>query len=242
MTDRPLLRRVPGGWWLDAALLFGFVALTVALIARTPLLQVDLAVADWCDAHRPDLPRLASQVLVYLGQRAVLAPVALAMAAWRVRRFRSVRPLLPVAVTFVMLDLVIGSLKLLTGRAAPHADRVHREWLFDYDHGMSYPSGHVANALVWYVAIVIVLGAALPAGLRRVLLIVPMPLIIVVTTYLGWHWITDDIAGALLGVVGARVLLRIRWDAVPLGSWISRRGWGRPAGLDQGPLLRVARR
>ena len=96
---------------------------------------------------------------------------------------------------------------------------------------MSYPSGHVANALVWYGVIALLAGALLPAGLStRALLalrVLPPVIVFCTTTYLSFHWITDSIAGLFLGLVLTRLMARVPWDTLPLPRLKS--GWDRPA-------------
>jgi membrane-associated phospholipid phosphatase len=48
------------------------------------------------------------------------------------------------------------------------------------------------------------------------------------TIYTGFHWLTDSVAGALLGLVLARLIERVPWDSVPLPRL---RGWERPVGF-----------
>jgi membrane-associated phospholipid phosphatase len=55
-------------------------------------------------------------------------------------------------------------------------------------------------------------------------------LVAVVTTYLGFHWITDTVAGLIAGVLLYRLLRRVPWDDVPLhrvpgGRRLAARGW-----------------
>lgn len=225
-------RPVWGGWWLDAALLLTFCALTVALVARTPALRLDVGVADWCDAHRPRAGEVAAGLLNLLGQGSPLTLLTVAVAAWRARAVHSIRPLLVPAVAFVLTYFTIGPLKVLTARAAPHYEAARPELLFAVPGEMSYPSGHVVNALVWYAALSIVLSSSLSSRWRWLIRTVPVVIVVGSTTYLSFHWITDDIAAVLLGAVLVRILLRIRWDAIPLGARLGERGWDRAAGLE----------
>jgi membrane-associated phospholipid phosphatase len=59
------------------------------------------------------------------------------------------------------------------------------------------------------------------------------PLIVFGTTiYTGFHWLTDSIAGVLLGLVLTRIMARIPWDTIPLPRL---NGWERSAGLSPTP-------
>jgi membrane-associated phospholipid phosphatase len=218
----------PGGWWFDALLVAGFVVLTVAL-ARGHLLGVDQAIADWTGDHRPGPLYWTARVLNYLGQGGqVLMPLALLLTGAVAWRARSVRPVLVFAAAFVLTYVTIGPLKVFFDRAAPRFAPANRTELFnDLAAGrfaMSYPSGHVANALVWYAAIALLTTALLrslgrpPLSRAAVMAIrvVPPAVVFCTTTYLAFHWITDSVAGLLLGLPLARLLTRIPYDDVPL--------------------------
>jgi membrane-associated phospholipid phosphatase len=238
----PVRMRVrPRGWWLDVAFLAMFVALTVALAAHH-LLGLDQQVANWADQHRPPPLYWSARVLNYLGQGGqVLMPVAVVLAGLVAWRRRSVRPLVVFAAAFVLTYVTIGPLKVWLDRAAPHFEETDRAVLFDpFASGpdaMSYPSGHVVNALVWYGVIALLASALLrsfdrpPLSPRAYALLRALPPAIVfcTTTYLAFHWITDSVAGLLLGLVLARLMARVPWDAFPMPALPN--GWDRPAGL-----------
>ena len=114
------MRKVkPDPWWLDLALLAAFGALTVALAAKAPLLDLDLAVRDFADAHRPTPLYWTARVLNYLGQGGlVLTPLAAIVAFVLAVRRRSARPFLPVVAAFALTYCTIGPLKLVTDRAS----------------------------------------------------------------------------------------------------------------------------
>jgi membrane-associated phospholipid phosphatase len=195
----------PKGWWPDALLLAGFAGLTLVLAAGW-LLSVDVAVAHWVDAHRPAPLDLAARIGNYLGQGAVLTGAAAVVAVFLGVRRRSLRPLLPVVVAFALTFL----LKLLTERPAPHATVAHPE-RFGLG-GASYPSGHLVNAIVWYGVLVLLLAQWLPVPVQRAVRLVPPVVLAVTTVYLGYHWLTDTVAGILLGLLLYRLIRRLPED------------------------------
>ncbi|WP_204035670.1 phosphatase PAP2 family protein [Micromonospora qiuiae] len=233
----------PAGWWFDAVLLAALVGLTAALAAGM-LFGIDRAVADWADAHRPTAARWIAIVLNYLGQGTPLTLIAAGLAVLLAVRLRSVRPLLVPVTAFVLTLLTIGPLKVWTARPAPSASSkepflpAERTLpLFQDDlpvrFAQSYPSGHVANAIVWYGVIALLLapllaglGRAMPRALVLVVRIVPPAVVLGTTTYLGWHWLTDSVAGLLLGLLLDRLLHRVPWDDLPLPGPL--RNWGGP--------------
>jgi membrane-associated phospholipid phosphatase len=222
------------GWWADLASLVAFVALTVAL-ARGHLLTLDQHVADWVDGHHPAALYWPARVLNYLGQGGqVLMPVAIVLAGILTYRRRSIRPLLVFVGAFVLTYITIGPLKIWLERAAPHFTGPDRTELFNPAAtgalGMSYPSGHVANALIWYGVIAMLLGGLVTLSPRAYLAlrVLPPAIVFTTTTYLAFHWITDSVAGLFLGVILTHVMARIPWDTMPLPHL---NGWTRPAGL-----------
>jgi Membrane-associated phospholipid phosphatase len=141
-------------------------------------------VLEW----RSPVGEAASRVFDFLGGgwfAIWLVPIAVAVVLLVLRRPWGA--LLFVAGSAVSAGIV-QVLKTLYGRARPE------EILLDLDSG-SYPSGHVANAATiavlatvlvarWWVAV---------AGAAYVVLMAFS------RTYLGAHWVTDTVGGALLG-------------------------------------------
>jgi membrane-associated phospholipid phosphatase len=226
----------PRGWWLDLVMVVLFVALTVAL-ASGHLLQLDLNVANWVDHHHPAVLYWPARVLNYLGQGGqVLMPVSIVLAALATWRRRSIRPLIVFAAAFVLTYITIGPLKIWFHRAAPHAPWPDKAALFNHyipagEYSVGYPSGHVANALVWYGVIAFMI-LALTGRTFPILRILPPIVVFCTTTYLAFHWITDSIAGLFLGVVLTRLMARVPWATVPLPKM---RGWERPLDPDPAP-------
>jgi len=236
---RPIL-----GWWLDLVLVAGFVALTWLLIDGH-LLTLDQRVADWAFAHQPRPAYWTARVFNYLGQGGqVLMPVSLILTAVLGWRTRSVRSAFPFVAAFVLTYITIGPLKLWAGRAAPAFTGPDKTIMFNpYAVGpeaMSYPSGHMGNSLAWYAVIALLAAALLGRPLHPretfAIRVLPVAIIFGTTVYTGFHWLTDSIAGLLLGLVLARLIERIPWDAIPLPS-----RWSRPSGLVRATVPRASR-
>jgi membrane-associated phospholipid phosphatase len=221
-------------WWPETVLIAGFLLVTAALAAG-PLLDLDLAVRDWSDAHRPRLPYLAARALNFVGSANLVAPIILAISAVAAVRVRSIRPMLPVVVGFVSAYALIVALKMVGDRAAPHSPVPDPVRIFHHPPGWSYPSGHVANAVYLFGVLVVVVDVLrrgfgrteLRPAVRRLLRVGPPTIVIITTTYLGFHWLTDAAAGLLLGLLLDRALRRIPWADLPLGRRPTDHGWDR---------------
>jgi len=225
------------GWWVDLALIAGFVVLTVAL-AHGHLLTLDQRVADWALHHQPRPIYWTARVFNYFGQGGqVLTPVALILTGVLAWRTRSVRAFFPFVAAYLLTYLTIGPAKIYFDRAAPRFDGPDKTVMFNpFASGaeaMSYPSGHLGNSLVWYAVIALLITALLKRPLTRgptlALRVLPVVIVFCTTVYTGFHWLTDSVAGLLLGVVLARILQRVDFDAIRLPHL--RNGWDRPAGF-----------
>ena len=231
------LRRVrPEGWWWDALFVLGFAAITVGL-ATHALTGIDASVRDWCDAHRPSAAYWTAFALNLLGQGSWLTGICLVLACLLAWRRHSVRPVLPVVVAFVLTFVSVTVLKDLSDRPAPHkhAGAGFTRGYFG-DGGVSYPSGHLVNAIVWYGVLALLLTAWLTERWRRALRIVPPAVLCLSTVYLGYHWLFDTVAGVLLGLLLDRIIYRTPWDDLPLGRRLTASGWAVPAVESPAPI------
>lgn len=199
-------RPVPRGLWFDVLIVLAFAGLTAALVWWPPILHLDLAVRDWCDRHQPAGAHAVGLMLDHLGQGSALIAATLVSSVWLVRRHRNVGILTPALLAFVLSDLLNGWLKWWTERNAPHYGSVY---MFDGGGGMEYPSGHVSNGVVYYGVLAMLLAPYITPAARRVLRWLPGPLVIVGTTYIGYHWFTDSIGGYLVGTFILRLILRL---------------------------------
>ena len=109
------------------------------------------------------------------------------MVAWR---RRTLRPVLAVVAAFVLTVVTTESFKWIVDRPAPHAVT---------GGGVSYPSGHAVNSIVWYAVLCAFLAP--PPRLRALIRWAPPVILVGTNVYLGFHWITDMVAGLLLGLL-----------------------------------------
>jgi hypothetical protein len=229
-TQRPPRRRlrrrvVPDGWWVDVLLAASFGAVTVALVTGH-LLGIDTATVRWNDSHRTATTWWIGYGLSCLGQGGPLTygtAVVAAVLAWRHKR---PQPLLVPAAAFALTYLIVGPIKLWSQRAAPHKGSVQ---MFAHPtvvngSGMAYPSGHVANAIVWWGALVLLVGPYLPVALGWLVRVGMPSLVAISMVYIDYHWLTDVVAAVPLGLVLSRTLHRVDWQQVPL-----RPAWARVA-------------
>lgn len=213
---RPWGRRVrlPPGVWL-AVLLVGFVLVTADVLLDGPLRRADLPVSAWLSAHVHGPMWGFARVLAGTGQRRLaVIPLGAAtvMAAWR---RRSWRPVLLTVGVLVVLNFAVGGIKDEVGRTGPgRTDHV-------LSGGTEYPSGHTINGVVlWGVALRLLrdVGTGVAARLtpRRLwFLAVAMGFAAGAGVLLiNWHWLSDVIAGWLLG---------------PPALWLALRIYGEPA-------------
>ena len=196
----------------------GFLAVTLAL-ALAPVRELDLAVRNLADAHRPPPAETVALLVNRVGSGGLLTVAALLLALVLAWRRRSPWPLAPVVAAFVLTVVATYPVKWAFDRAAPHSplpDDVEVR-LFSQPGGLSYPSGHGVNVVVWYGVICLLLAPWLTDAARRWIRWVPPVIVTVTGTYLGHHWLTDMIAGILLGVLLDRLLARIPWPSIKPG-------------------------
>jgi membrane-associated phospholipid phosphatase len=227
VTRRPSRVR-PAGWWFDALLIVGFAVLT-AMLAAGWLLDADQAVADWVFDHQTDLAYWAARGLNFLGSGSPLTLLCLGIAILLVVRRREVWPIAVVVGAFLATGFAIMPLKLWTDRAAPRSTLPDAVEIFNNlppgEYSISYPSGHMVNTIVWYGVLALLLTEWLGLGRtpRRWLRVAPPVIVFCTTIYLNFHWVTDSVAGLLLGLLLDRLLYRIPAREIETGIVIRLR-------------------
>ncbi|MCU1476671.1 MAG: phosphoesterase PA-phosphatase [Subtercola sp.] len=192
LTNPAQARRVHRFWPLIsgviAVLLAAVIGLIIALRDNGAPTEID---TDWMDEiieHRSPVWTLPSLFMDYLGGGIVgviVVPIAIIVALLLFRRRWAALYFL---IASVLSAGLVQLLKTTFGRARP------TEILVTADFG-SFPSGHTANAATIAVCMAIVFPRVWvwAAGAAYVVLM------LLSRTYLGAHWLTDTLAGMLIG-------------------------------------------
>jgi undecaprenyl-diphosphatase len=211
-------------WWLMLAALMVGGLMTVDLLAGGVLERLDLRVSDIISGW--GLRDSAAYPLVWavtqLGGRATILGVLAILVGYLAWRRRTWVPLLRVLLALATLTVGVYALKHGTGRTAPG----HPDELFFHVDGASFPSGHVANAVImWGLARWLAVEYRLPERAQRCSwwLSVAAPVATgAAMVSLDFHWVTDAIVGGAVGILLLGVVHRL--DAVVLSRWVRARG------------------
>jgi undecaprenyl-diphosphatase len=201
----------------DVAVTAITVVLTTAIFAAVAsqgvlahIQHLDNAWLKLMVTHRSGPVTALAKVLNFLGLVYITLPVRIAIAGYLALRRRWWH-LTAFVAAIVASEALIGTLKAIYDRARPPGSLVATS-------GASFPSGHSIAATVTVVAAVI---ALVPPGRRRAWwgagAVVFSALMALSRAYLAAHWLSDAIAGVLLGTSCALLaalvvgLLQRRW-------------------------------
>ncbi|MFE6773874.1 phosphatase PAP2 family protein [Streptomyces fimicarius] len=193
--------RTAAALWTGAVVVASVVLLVLVAVRWPPLMSLDQAVADALHRHAvadPGLVRVNRVLTDWVWDpwtmRALIA-VAVVALWWRGARLLA----LWVAATSLLGSLLQQGLKAVVGRERP-------QWPDPVDtaHYAAFPSGHAMSAvvscglLVWLLRLY---GAGPGArGAALAVAVVSAAGVAATRLYLGVHWLTDVVGGALLGV------------------------------------------
>jgi membrane-associated phospholipid phosphatase len=206
-------------WWLLAVSLVVAALVTADLLAGGSLERIDLWVSDviggWALRDSAAFPGI--WLVTQLGGRGTILVVLAVLVGYLAWRRRTWLPLVRVLTALALLTVVVYGIKHGTGRTAPG----HPGEFFFHDDGASFPSGHVANAvLMWGVARWQAVEYGLPGRVQRAfwLLSVAGPVATgLAMVSLDFHWITDAVVGAAVGLLLLGVVHAL--DAAVLSRW-----------------------
>jgi len=225
-TARPPAARTgrAGSWWTGrrvreltfAGLIVVYALLTVGvLVYPSPVLHLD---QWWLDRHLwGNHPQYHWFVYHYvmLGQRGPTTFVFLPFVAYLARRRHTSQPIVLFLTALLLLNVSVAVVKYDVGRIGPRdSNDVHQV----FTSGTLFPSGHVANTVVVYG----VLAMLLPRFRRWIVAgVVFLCLSIGIgTIYLRTHWFSDVVGG---WIAGALVLLLLP-EVMPFAQRWSDRG------------------
>jgi membrane-associated phospholipid phosphatase len=197
------------------ALLVAFVV--VVLLATGPLQGVDRALHHpWARELTPGLVPFLRDLLDRIAGQRVNLPVLATTAVVLAARRRSWRPV-GVALVAEAGFYVVGLLKLLFARPAP---MLHDPAFFagglgvDGREGISFPSGHAAESVLIYGAVVYLVAVYSSASRRTVTALGVLTAVLVVNAVvvsfgLGYHWFSDLLGGVVTGGLLLRTVVGI---------------------------------
>ncbi|WP_414720491.1 phosphatase PAP2 family protein [Streptomyces sp.] len=184
-----------------------YAAIVVAVLTTSRLVRLDWQVMlfrpykQWPEIHA------FLDYFVVLGQRGPTAVLVAAWLGWRSWRQRTLRPLLALGTSLLLLNVTVGAAKLGMARGGPHyATRLGSNEMFLS--GDIFPSGHTANAVVTWGILAYL--ATTPRA-RRWLSVVAAVFALGVggtTVYIGTHWVSDVLLGWAAGLL---ILLALPW-------------------------------
>ena len=216
-------------WWLVLAAVLVGALVTVDLLTHGLSEDLDLRVSEvvkgWGLADSAAYPLV--WLVTQLGGRVTILVVLAGLVGYLAWRRRTVLPGFRVLTAVVLLTGVVYALKFGTGRTAPGYPGSY----FFHDDGASFPSGHVANAvLMWGVARWQAVEFDLPARVQRLfwwLSVVGPVLTGLSMISLDFHWVTDAVVGAAVGILLLGVVHAL--DAFVLSRWVRARAGRRTA-------------
>ncbi|KMS73340.1 membrane protein [Streptomyces viridochromogenes] len=192
---------------LFASTLAFYGAIVWAIVITSWLVRFDWQVMffrpyqQWAEIHA------FVDYYVVLGQRGPTAVMVAAWLGWRSWRQHTLRPLLALGVSLLLLNVTVGAAKLGMGRLGPHyATTVgsNEMWLG----GDIFPSGHTANAVVTWGILAYLASTPRARRWLSALSAVTSLGVGLSTVYLGTHWLSDVLLGWAAGLL---ILLALPW-------------------------------
>ena len=218
-TDLPLARKVAmfrAVRW-SIFLFIGFLLVTEQVLNQSYLYRFD----HWIKGLKHHTFKgMSSHILLAmddLGLRSLTATILLLTAAFLGWKFKSWRPIYLSVSALILLNGVVGLSKLIFGRTKPRLslDLLHAG-------GLSYPSGHSANALLTWGMTAYILYRYAFHGRSHLIFLGVVVGVLTTTVYAAslirnTHWFSDLLGGVLIG--GSLLVFLIAIDR----AWPSER-------------------
>lgn len=184
-----------------------YLAIVIAVLMSSWLVTLDWKVMLFRPYQQWPQIHAFLDYYVVLGQRGPTAVMVACWLGWRSWRQHTLRPLLTLGASLLLLNVTVGAVKYGLGRLGPHyATQIGSAELFAG--GDIFPSGHTANAVVTWGILAYL--AATPRA-RRYLSAMSAVVSLGVgltTVYLGTHWLSDVVLGWAAGLL---ILLGLPW-------------------------------
>ena len=166
---------------------------------------MDLQIRGWINSTMPPWGITCARALARLGQGGPLSLLALVVCVFETVHRRNLQAIFQWAMTFILLLALVLPQKIFFRRGAPgdpiNAVRFFSKPFCGTPACQSYPSGHAANAVVWYGVIAFALSHYISEISRRAIQIALVSVVALAAVVSGYHWLTDTIAGLFLGIL-----------------------------------------
>ncbi|MFF4751181.1 phosphatase PAP2 family protein [Streptomyces sp. NPDC002514] len=192
---------------LFSATLAFYLAIVWAVVTTSWLVRLDWQVMFFRPYQQWPGIHAFLDYYVVLGQRGPTAVMVAAWLGWRSWRQHTLRPLLTLGASLLLLNITVGAAKLGMGRLGPHYATV----IGSNEMGLGgdiFPSGHTANAVVTWGILAYL--ASTPRARRWLSAVSAVTSLGVglTTVYLGTHWLSDVLLGWAAGLL---ILLALPW-------------------------------
>lgn len=186
----------------------------------------DAPTLDWMVAHRSAAATTSAWLFSALGDTmgmSILALVAIALLSWKTRSYW---PGLLIALTAAGSVTLTVVLKNVTHRSRPTIEQAVAPEPTSY----AFPSGHTLNSAAILGVVGYLLFILLRHQLARIISICGLSAFVLAVgwsrVYLGHHWLTDVLAGLLIGCAWAAIIMILHHFVVVknrrFAHWIRR--------------------
>jgi membrane-associated phospholipid phosphatase len=192
---------------LCGATLVCYLAIVWAVVTTSWLVRLDWQVMffrpyqQWSGIHA------FLDYYVVLGQRGPTAVMVAAWLGWRSWRQHTLRPLLTLGASLLLLNITVGAAKIGMGRLGPHYATI----IGSNEMGLGgdiFPSGHTANAVVTWGILAYLASTPRAQRWLSALSAITSLGVGLTTVYLGTHWLSDVLLGWIAGLL---ILLALPW-------------------------------
>jgi len=192
---------------LFAATLAFYLAIVWLVVITSWLVRLDWQVMFFRPYQQwPEIHAFLDYYVV-LGQRGPTAVMVAAWLGWRSWRQHTLRPMLTLGASLLLLNITVGAAKIGMGRLGPH----YATTIGSNEMGLGgdiFPSGHTANAVVtWGILAYLASTPRARRWLSALSAVVSLG-VGLTTVYLGTHWLSDVVLGWAAGLL---ILLALPW-------------------------------